>query len=545
MNTHDRPSLRFLSLNVNGLRDRAKRHQLFDSLLLGNWDVIVLQETHHGGVGEGESWAKEGAGVGRPWVGLSFWCSLSTSRCGVAVLFKSKDKVEDTSIRFQDPGGRVLVVDFDFESHNFSVVSVYAPCERGDRLAFFNNILLPCLPADRRLLLGGDFNCIASDEDQVGGEPGSRLHGYSGGLEDVEAERHLYDAWRGLHPDSHSITHTATTRQSAARLDRWLVSTSMQEWVDGADIVIGLPGDHCGVSLFLVIKTGVLRGPGAWSFPLSLLDDSEFKTFFQSSIESYLESHPCTPQYTLSQQWEGLKVYIRDISQQFFFAVQKRRRLQESRLQSQAKRAKAAFEEQPTLQRAQVAWLQAQTGLQEFYRDRSRVAALRAGVVWQDYGEQSTFWFYHLAGQRSRDRLISELQTSPDEPPLSLSLDSSIEPAAALLSDHFSSDSASGLFREHPVERGAQDALLASVDRIISPEHRGLCEGDGMQPLSEEELLAALNLCHVVNAQAVMGFRMNYILHFGKFWGLCCVQYFQMYFPIKQHQASPPHNGQA
>ncbi|CAL5223395.1 g5903 [Coccomyxa viridis] len=50
-------------------------------------------------------------------------------------------------------------------------------------------------------------------------------------------------------------------------------------------------------------------------------------------------------------------------------------------------------------------------------------AAVQAGVVWQHYGEQSTFWFYHLARERQAQTTITQLHTST-EPLQTVTLDS-------------------------------------------------------------------------------------------------------------------------
>ena len=55
-----RPSLRLLSLNVNGLRSASKRSSLFTLLRRDRWDVVLLQETHHTDEAEGQAWAEEG-----------------------------------------------------------------------------------------------------------------------------------------------------------------------------------------------------------------------------------------------------------------------------------------------------------------------------------------------------------------------------------------------------------------------------------------------------------------------------------------------------
>ena len=47
MSGTSQPSLASLSVNVNGLGQKAKRLTLFSSLIDGPWDIIVLQETHH------------------------------------------------------------------------------------------------------------------------------------------------------------------------------------------------------------------------------------------------------------------------------------------------------------------------------------------------------------------------------------------------------------------------------------------------------------------------------------------------------------------
>ena len=60
MSRQRHPSLRLLSLNVNGLRSADKRRTLFRLLHRDRWDVVLLQETHHTDETEGQSWTQEG-----------------------------------------------------------------------------------------------------------------------------------------------------------------------------------------------------------------------------------------------------------------------------------------------------------------------------------------------------------------------------------------------------------------------------------------------------------------------------------------------------
>ena len=56
-----RPALRLLSLNVNGLSSsQHKRRLLFHLLMQQQWDAILLQETHCANDVEATRWCREG-----------------------------------------------------------------------------------------------------------------------------------------------------------------------------------------------------------------------------------------------------------------------------------------------------------------------------------------------------------------------------------------------------------------------------------------------------------------------------------------------------
>ncbi len=94
------------------------------------------------------------------------------------------------------------------------MASVYAPVERQERAPFFQQSLLPAMPMGTPLLLGGDWNCVAQDLDLVGGQPGTRQHGFQSGLLPFQQALSLQDAFRCLHPQAREFTHTATNNAS-------------------------------------------------------------------------------------------------------------------------------------------------------------------------------------------------------------------------------------------------------------------------------------------------------------------------------------------
>ena len=115
-------------------------------------------------------------------------------------------------MRHQSADGRTLSVDFTFAGGAFTVASVYAPCAPAGRAAFFIQHLLPSLPAQRELLLGGDFSCIADQLDILdpAGAAGGRMAGYHDGLRIVETEHQLYDVWRDRHPTGCTLMYAGT-----------------------------------------------------------------------------------------------------------------------------------------------------------------------------------------------------------------------------------------------------------------------------------------------------------------------------------------------
>lgn len=126
---------------------------------------------------------------------------------------------------------------------------MYAPVEYSCRCTFFSQHLLPCLPTQWQLMVAGDFNCVGRGLDVIGGEVGSRGHGYAG----VEEAFDLADAWRLQHPQSREFIHTASTASgtSIARLDRVLVSSSLSNQVAVSQMELltprALPNTLCNV----------------------------------------------------------------------------------------------------------------------------------------------------------------------------------------------------------------------------------------------------------------------------------------------------------
>ena len=299
------PSLQLLSLNINGLRGRRKRAALFSVLLSGPWHVIALQETHHASQAEAAQWCREGAGPTAPWDGPSFWAAGTSSSRGVALLFKASPLLSNISLASIDPHGRFVAAQCNLCGGQVTLASVYAPIERQERAPFFLQCLVTALPARTPLVLGGDWNCVAGDQDLVGGQPGTRQHGFHSGLLPLQQALGLQDAFRHLHPDAREFTHTTTSGSSSARIDRWLVSDSLLSAVSAATISDTKPGDHYGVTLSLSPAAAPPRGPGVWAMPAFIISHPAFKTLMTAHIQAFFQAYPVSPTLNRADSCKG------------------------------------------------------------------------------------------------------------------------------------------------------------------------------------------------------------------------------------------------
>ena len=463
----------------------------------------IQRWTHHASQAEAEEWIGEGpGGLCANWQGPTFWSHGTVRSRGVAVLSSraAAARISDLEVQHCSTDGRILGVDFHLEQTPFTVVSVYAPHTAASRPAFYRHQLLPSLPQDRRLVLGGDWNCISSELDLLdpAGNPAHRYPGYWDGLREVEAARQLHDVWRERNGTARTFTHVSSSGTSA-RLDRWMVSEQLLAWVSpgphAAGQTVGYPGDHLGVTLSLTIPGSLVPGQGAWRLSLHLLDDQQLCNTITTRLPEFAAAHPISHTYSHGQRWEDIKQLIRDLATQRSYQLALQRRQATRDLEADSRTAQAAYAAAPTNAAALTAWREAHYLLQELNAAAAHAAANQAGLAWQQYGEQSTYWFHHVARERQAQTAIAALRSgvAPDSPVLELRSADDREEGLRILEEFYSGASPSGLFSARPVSLAAQDSLLAAIDQQLTPETAAAGEGDlGDGSLTLGELASAL-----------------------------------------------------
>ncbi len=194
------------------------------------------------------------------------------------------------------------------------------------RVPFSQQSLLPAMPAGTPLLLGGDWNCVAEDLDLIGGQPGTRQHGFQSGLLPLQQALGLQDAFRCLHPRAREFTHTATNNASSARIDRWLVSDSLLPNVSATSVTNLILSDQYGVAVPVSPSNSPPpRGPGLWSMPPAIISHPAFKTLMTAQIQTFLHADPVTTTLSRAARWDQLKVHIQDVVRGYCFTFHAQR----------------------------------------------------------------------------------------------------------------------------------------------------------------------------------------------------------------------------
>ena len=118
---------RFLSLNINGLRDANKRMAFLQWLSHLSVDFVCLQETHVISEDECSSWFSS--------YGFLAVCSPgSVHSCGSVIIFRP---IYSLTQSWKDDAGRSLMAEFSFHNISFRIACLYALNRNPERDDFF------------------------------------------------------------------------------------------------------------------------------------------------------------------------------------------------------------------------------------------------------------------------------------------------------------------------------------------------------------------------------------------------------------------------
>ena len=267
-------TLKITSLNVRGLRDDAKRREVFNWLRAKRPSICMLQEVHciektnH-------LWKAE-------WGYQAYFTSFESNKAGVCILFNNNFNLQLQRL-YTDPAGRFIICDLKANEKLLTLANIYAPNE--DKPSFFQNFydhLLNFKCED--IIIGGDFNLVLNIENDKKGGIAKTHQNSLKTVQEISENLDLLDVWRIHNPDDKRYTWRQRQPKVYCRLDFFLISQSVIGDVTNTDIVPGYKTDHSMITLDLSLHANS-RGPGLWKLNTSLLTETAYVNLIKTTIK--------------------------------------------------------------------------------------------------------------------------------------------------------------------------------------------------------------------------------------------------------------------
>ena len=393
--------LKFLTLNVRGLREKSKRQTIFNWLKGKKHNVILLQETHSDETVEIE-WKKE-------WGSSMYFSHGETNSKGVAILL---DKDYDFEIKeiAKDKDGRILFLEVVLNGDSIMLGNVYGPTKnkQKDQIEFVQQIS-SMLDAhrDKNIVIGGDFNICQDttlDKNTVSNETMSLA---AKSIQNLKDDFNLIDIWRVLNPTTKRYTWRGKTKtgHTASRIDYWLTSNNLIYDIHKTDILPSIKSDHSLLLLTLVVHETQQRGRGFWKFNCSLLRDKEYV----DKINQFLEN--CSDDYKnvtdKSLVWDAIKCHIRGIT------IAHSKHTTKIKRQMLKDITQELHEMEKGLDEGDIELLERYNSLKREYEriqdNFTRGIVVRSRAKWIEDGEKNTKYFLQLEKQNSKLKSIKAL----------------------------------------------------------------------------------------------------------------------------------------
>ena len=135
----------------------------------------------------------------------------------------------------------------------YVLVNIYAPNKDEDIIKFLKNVLSKLqtenLDSEENIVIGGDFNCPLNPTlDKKGGimTPRKSVINF---INDVQSQLDLVDIWRVKNPQTKSFTWSQRSPPIFCRLDYWLISNNLHDWVKATNIIPAIRTDHSAIYL--------------------------------------------------------------------------------------------------------------------------------------------------------------------------------------------------------------------------------------------------------------------------------------------------------
>ena len=393
--------LKIVSLNVRGISNFRKRRSIFNWCRKLRADLILLQETHSTNSVETQ-WQHE-------WGGKILFSHGTNNSKGVAIIFCNGSNIDVNNI-FQDNEGRILSINFVKDELDFTLANVYAPNIENMQVNFYKTLrdlfVDDNFKVNENIIIGGDFNCILNAKvDKKGGHEKIK-ESVVEKISDVMDTLDVIDIWRVLHPNTSRFTWRQPNPLIQCRLDYFLISNNLFEYVANTDIIPGLRTDHSAIIIDIQLQKNPVRGPGHWKFNNSYLEDEVYINSMNTNLCLWLNVKSFSD---IRVKWEWIKYKVRDETMKYAKKKCQHRNKKLSDLNNKLNSLEESLANNPSMDI-----------LKEIDLIRNEVETLDSKIVdgiivrsrlrWAEKGEKSNKYFLGLEKRNSRKKQCKKLR---------------------------------------------------------------------------------------------------------------------------------------
>lgn len=266
--------IKILSVNCQGLNDDKKRKDVFEYYRKQNCNILCLIDTHFTEEIENN--------IRNEWGFEVVFNSYASNSRGIAILFSCNFEYNIYEC-VKDDNGNLLALDIKIENKRLTLACIYGPNE--DSPTFFQTLsdIITRINNEEIIIVGGYNWVIDTSKDYFNylhvNNPKAR-----GKLLELISYFDLADIYREFHPNIERYTWRKPNPLKQARLDFFLISTSLITQVKKCDILTSFRSDHSPIMLVLKLNE-FKHGKGLWKFNNSLLNIPEYVQSINNHID--------------------------------------------------------------------------------------------------------------------------------------------------------------------------------------------------------------------------------------------------------------------
>lgn len=235
-------------------------------------------------------------------------------------------------------------------------------------------------PTDH-LIVGGDFNVTPDEWMDRWPSKLSREH-RNPIMESFTNNNKLIDIWRTLNKDVKQFTWHKPNGQIRSRIDYWLVSNSISQYVTETTISNCPLSDHCTINLRLKNRVQNNKFKDYWKFNAQLLRNVEYCDSIKTLIADIKNNDSIS---TPISKWEYLKFCIRKLSIALGKKLNKQRKEEETIV---VKELMKLYSKLDWTEEEKVRINNLQSQLDVIYVNKAKGAYVRSRARWIEGGEK-------------------------------------------------------------------------------------------------------------------------------------------------------------